>query len=153
MKQQIGWYNLKEDKMFTNTFECAAWYENVMVKAGRYPVEVYDYRIQKHDNPKYNNEVKGHIDGVYVHMDGTIVSDEFGARFFGVPVGNYDNYKNAGQKAQHSMMCYMHEVARSILEDTDSPWDLFPEYEAREIRFEYDGEEEVTYGIFIKEDK
>ena len=148
MKQQIGWYNLKEDNVFTNTYECAAWYENVLVKAGRYPVVVYDYNIRKSNRKSHDNEVCGHINGAYTSMDGTVVSDEFGARFYGVPVESYDNHKNAGKPSSHSMMCYMYIVADSILNEPDSPWELLPEYEAREIRFEYDGEEHVTYGIF-----
>ena len=44
MTKQIGWFILKEDTVFTNTFECAAWYEMVSVKAGRYPMMVIDYK-------------------------------------------------------------------------------------------------------------
>lgn len=145
---QIGWYTLKEDKVFRNTFECAAWYEDVLVKAGRYLVIVYDFRILKHDNSKYNNRVEGHIGGTYTHMDGTIVSDEFGARYFGIPIGDYDDGKNAGKPSSHSMMAYMYEVADSVLNDPDSPWELFPEFEAREIHGEWDGEPYTTHSIY-----
>lgn len=130
---QIGWYNLKEDRVFRNTYECAAWYQDVLVKAGKYPVIVYDFRVLKHDNPDFNNRIEGHISGTYTCMTGTIVSDEFGARFCGVPVGDYDNTKNAGKPSTHNMMMYMYSVADSVLNDTESPWELFPEYEARAI--------------------
>ena len=145
---QIGWYNLKEDKVFRNTYECAAWYEDVLVKSGKYPVLVYDLRVLKHDAPKYNGRIKGHIDATYVRMDGTIVSDEFGARFCGVPVGDYDNYKNTGKPSRHSMMTYMYDVADSILNDSESPWELLPEFEAREINFEWEGEKCTSHGIY-----
>lgn len=69
---QIGWYNLKEDRIFRNTYECAAWYEDVFVKAGKYPVVVYDFRVLKHDNPDFNNRIEGHISGTYTCMNGTI---------------------------------------------------------------------------------
>ena len=145
---QIGWYDLKEDKVFRNTYECAAWYEEVLVKAGKYPALVYNFRVSKHDDPKYNGRIEGHIGAAYVRMDGTIVSDEFGARFCGVPVGDYDNYKNAGKPSSHSMMTYMYDVADSILNDSESPWELLPEFEAHEINFEYDGKNCTSYGIY-----
>lgn len=81
-------------------------------------------------------------------MDGTIVSDEFGARYFGMPIGDYDDGKNAGKPSSHSMMAYMYEVADSVLNDPDSPWELFPEFEAREIHDEWDGEPYTTHSIY-----
>lgn len=149
---QIGWYTLKANKVFRNTYECAAWYEDVLVKAGKYPVYVHDFRVLKHDNPKFNGQIEGHIRGTYTHMDGTIVSDEFGARFCGVPVGDYDNSKNAGKPSSYSMMAYMYEVADSILNDPESSWELLPEYEARAIHSEWNGEPFVTHGIYMKAD-
>ena len=148
---QIGWYNLKEDKVFRNTYECAAWYEDVLVKAGKYPISVYDLRVLKHDNPKFNNSIVCHINAVYTHMVGTIVSDEFGARFCGVPIGDYDNFKNAGKPSSYNMMSYMHEIANSILNNPESPFKLFKEYEAKEIHGEYKGKPYTTHGIFKRD--
>lgn len=139
---------MKEDKIFRNTYECAAWYEDVLVKAGRYAVLVYSFRVLKYDNEKYNNMIEGHIGGTYTHMDGEIVSDEFGARYFGMPIGDYANSKNAGKPSSHSMMAYIHCVADSILNDLESPWELLPDYEAREIHGEWNGEQFTTYGLY-----
>lgn len=147
---QIGWYTLKADKVFRNTYECAAWYEDVLVKAGKYPVLVYDLRVLKHENPEFNGKIEGHIGGTYTNMEGTVVSDEFGARFFGVPVGNYDNRRNAGKTTSHSMMFYMYEVADSVLNDPESCWELFPDYEARAIHGEWDGKPFTSHGIYKK---
>lgn len=145
---QIGWFTLKEDRIFRNTYECAAWYEDVLVKAGRYPVLVHDFRVAEHNDPIFNRAIKGHIDATYVRMDGTIVSDEFGARYFGVPVGDYDNSKNAGKPSSHSMMTYMYEVASSILNDPDTPWELLPEFEARALHLDWNGEPFTTHAIY-----
>lgn len=143
MKKQIGWYNLKEDKVFYNTFECAAWYEEVMVPAGKYPIDVIDYKVEK------DGKIYGYIDSAYVTMEGTILSDEFGSRFCGVPVGTYDNKKNAGKKSSHTMHVYLYSLAKHIL-DVDNEWELLPEYEAREINFvsSFDGREITTHGVF-----
>lgn len=148
MKQQIGWYNLKEDRVFQNEFECAAWYENVLVKAGRYPVVVYDFRIHHSSNELFDNEVEGHIRSAYAEMEGTIVSDEFGARFCGMPISSYDSLQNAGKPSRHSLFNYLFMIADSIVNDKDTPWELFPEFEAREINFDDGGKQIHTYGIF-----
>jgi len=152
MKKQIGWFHLKEDTEFDNTYECAAWYERVLVKAGKYPVVVYDYREKERED---GVEVDGHIGSAYVIMDGTITSDYFGAMFCGVPVGTYDNKQNAGKESSYSMHSYLYGIADAILNKNEiymrkGEWELFPEYEAREIKFEYDGEEHTTHGIFLK---
>ena len=148
---QIGWYNLKEDQIFRNTYECAAWYEDVLVKAGKYPMVVYDYRVRKSNDPNYNNEIEGHIGSVYIQMNGTVVSDEFGARFCGVPVGGYDNAQNAGKPSSHNMQVYMHIVADSIINDDESPFEFFPEYEAKTIQVECSGRLITTHGIYMKD--
>ena len=148
---QIGWYNLKEDKEFCNRgFECAAWYENILVKAGKYPVEVYDFRIREREEGK---EIESHINGAYVSMEGTIVSDYFGSMFCGVPVGTYDGDKNAGQKGFYSPFLYLYSLADEILNDPNTSYELLDAYEPKEIRFTsiFDGKEHITHGIFLKE--
>lgn len=159
MNRQIGWYHLKEDKIFTNEFETAAWYERVKVPAGKYPITVCDYRVRHFDDEprkRFNGEVDGHIGGVYVTMDGVIVSDNFQSLFFGSPIGEpYNSAKNAGKPARHNMFAYMYSVADSVLNDPDSPYELLPEFEAREEKFisEYDGKEHTSHSIFVKEGK
>ena len=154
MNKQIGWFILKEDTEFTNTYECAAWYENVLVKAGRYPMEVPRFKIIERDCGRM---VDGHIGMIGVSLPGTITSDEFGARFYGVPVGYYDNYKNKGKESSHYFRQYLYGVADAILHHDKSlytsnkyEYQLLPEYEARDINFEYNGERCTTHGIFEK---
>lgn len=145
--KQIGWYNLKEDTVFhDNGYECAAWYENIKVPAGRYSAVVYDYRVRE------DGKVDGSVSAsVYVTMNGTIESDYFGTLICGVPVGEYDSGKNKGAKSRYCMRAYGYSVADSILHTTDTPWELLPEYEAREFQFEYDGETYTHWGIFLKD--
>ena len=146
MVKQIGWYNLKEDKVFCNNgYECAAWYENILVRAGKYPVEVVDYKILN------DGQITGHIGSAYITMNGTIESDDFGSRFCGVPIGDYDCYKNKGQKSNYIQSAYLFSVSDSILNNPKTCYELFHEYEARRIDFEYNGEMHHTHGIFLKE--
>lgn len=149
-KTQIGLFHLKEDKEFTNTFEFAAWYEKVLVPAGTYPMNVYGLKFNDRTEGR---EVDGHIGGGYIDMEGTIVSDYFAAHYFGVPVSDYDEFKNAGKPSNYAYFAYMYEIADSILNDPDTPYELFPQYEAREIHFEYDGEQHTTHGIFVRENE
>ena len=154
MDKQIGWFILHEDTEFTNTYECAAWYENVLVKAGRYPIEVPDYKIE---DTKWGKEVSGHIDMIGVYLPGIITSDEFGARFYGIPLGSYDNYKNKGKESSYYFRQYLYGVASAILDSEGSlykskkyTYELLSEYEAKEINFisDYDGRNIKTWGIF-----
>lgn len=152
--KQIGWFTLKEDKVFCdNGYECAAWYENILVPAGKYPINVVDYTVMHFDDERrkrYNGRVKGHIDSAYITMDGTIVSDDFGSRFYGMPIGDYDIYQNKGKPSRYTMQMYLYSLADSVLHDPDSPYELLPEYEAREVYFEYDGEQHKTHEIRVK---
>lgn len=144
MKTQIGWFILKEDKEFYNEFETAAWYEKVMVKAGRYPVTAYDITFRN------DGRMGSHCGSAYVSMDGVIVSDNFQSLFCGVPIGSvYDGTKNAGKPAKHSSHWYLYMISESVLKG-EGLFELFPEYEAREDHFEYNGEQRTTHGIYRK---
>lgn len=145
MNKQVGWFHLKEDTIYTNTFEFAAWYEKVLIPAGRYPVEIIDYHEE-------NCRVRGHINSAYITMTGTIVSDYFAAHFCGVPVSDYDTSKNVEEESTHTTSIYLYDLAEDILKGNSS-YELYPEYEAKEINFVswYDGKEKTTHGIFKKE--
>lgn len=150
-KTQIGWYNLKEDKEFCDRgYECAAWYENILVKAGKYPIVVYDFKTLENE---CGTEIDGHCSNASINMDGTIVDDYFGTLFCGVPVGTYDCKKNAGKESFYSFSRYLYSIAKEILNNPNTPYELFDEYEPKEIRFTsiFDGKEHITHGIFLKE--
>lgn len=156
-RTQIGWYTLKKDKVFCDRgYETASWYENILVKAGRYPVVCYDYRVLK------DGKVDSHIGECYTLFEGVIVNDYFGSEFCGVPIGTYDTKKNAGKPSHYSEFCYLYSLADYLLhgqeegykfpKDEDGEYELFPQYEARDIVFLYDNEYHTTHGIFLKEE-
>ena len=141
---QIGWFNLPEDKVYQNTFECAAWCENVLVKAGRYPVEVYDLAWEK------DGRISFSCHGVYVQMHGTIVSDYFPALYCGVPVSDrpYDEKKNAGKETE------VHDYLYTYMVTEEDGFELFPEYEIRASEYiAFDGEKRKTHDIYRRADK
>ena len=144
MKTTIGYFNLKEDTVFTNLFSFAAWYEHVLVKAGKYPLEVHNFTVNE------QGEVRGYISSAYVTMPGVVTDDYFAAHCCGVPVSDYDGKKNAGKLSAYTAQHYLYEIADSVLHEKDSLFELLPEYEAREIHFTYQGNEETTHGIFLK---
>lgn len=142
-KKQIGWYHLKEDRVFTNAgFETAAWYERILVKAGKYPIEVSRYKVRD------NGIVEGRVNSAYIYMDGVITEDYFPSLFFGNVVTDYDTTKNAGKKSVYCMMPYLYQIAGSILKDAETPYELLPEYEAKIHRFVYDGEQHEIAELF-----
>lgn len=123
-KIQIGWYTLKKDEVFTNSFETAAWYEDVLVPAGKYPIYAYDVHYI------YDGRMTSHIDGAYVCMEGTITSDYFGALFCGVPISGYDHEKNKGKSAKTSFFTYLSGVAEAVISGDDR-YELLPEFIAK----------------------
>ena len=148
MDLQIGWIIQDKDEVVcNNSFECAAWYENIAIKAGRYPLKVLDAHIDD------DGRVRGHIGFAYYLIPGTIVSDNFQSLFCGMPIGkSYDGKQNAGKPTIYHSGTYMYNVAESIVEDRGE-YELLPEFEARAIDFIscIDGEKCRTHGIFKKE--
>lgn len=144
---QIGWYNVKTDMDYINNgFECAAWFEKIHIKAGKYPIVVYAI--------DFDTEGKMHssIDSGYICYEGEIICDDFQSRFCGTPIGSYDGNQNKGKKTEASESVYLYSLAHSILEGSIM-YELFPEYEAREINFTsiFDGRQLTTWGIFKKD--
>jgi hypothetical protein len=143
---QIGWYNVPEDKEYTNRgFECAAWQETILVKKGKYPVTASEFEYNEREH-KFTNELENKT--IYIKLNGIVTSDDFCGRYFGKLISN-DFNKNIGKESQMFLHPYGHEVAKDILSNTSSI-ELFPEYEAREINFVYNNEPRKTYGIFKK---
>lgn len=145
-KTLIGYYHLKEDKVFhVANFECAAWYENILVKAGKYPIHSLSSCLYRHDN-----KLKYAILDASVEFTGIIQSDYFGTLIGGVPVGTYDEYQNAGQGSSYLRHLSDYEIADDMLSNEDSPYELLPEYEAVRIDFEYEGEWHTSHRVFLK---
>lgn len=141
-KFQIGWYVLKEDTIFRdNSYQCAAWYQDINVPAGQYPVYSYGYC--------YDNKLDDL--SIVCKLDGIVTQSDFSSHFGGVRYGNKVD-EEKGKKSTYILSPYAHALARWILKG-DSNYELLPEFEAREIRFtsSIDGEEHTTYGIFKKE--
>lgn len=149
---QIGWVIIEEDQVFHNaSFSTAAWWEDVLVKAGKYPAYVHDPEIWK------NGRLWCH--GVYATLPGTVVADYFASLYFGMPISDYDTKKNAGKQSRYTMHMYDYMFAEAILyEEERERWckghhfELLPEYEAREHTFTTsDGREVKTGAIYKKE--
>lgn len=109
-KVQIGWLVLNHDEVFCdNGYECAAWYQNIEVKAGRFPLYVRD--------PQYDARGKMETpapDMAYADLNGTVKSDYFGSQFCGVPIGTYDESQNNGKEGHYYWSSYLFSVAEAI---------------------------------------
>ena len=105
---------------------------------------MYDMRV--YDNGK----IEAH--GAYVNFDGVIESDYFAAHYCGMPISDYDRSKNAGKPAEHHGFWYDYMIAEAILKGSGE-WELFPQYEAREYEFVYDGQTRTTRGLFLRDTK
>lgn len=140
---QIGWYyQRKEEIVYYACYECAAWYEQIELTPGRYPImadsnETYrDGSLQSHD--------------VYIIVDGTVVSDDFGTRYFGMPIGEYDHTKNKGKPSRYDKGGYTFMVAERAYGNPN--YEIFPEYEIREKQYYSDWymEYQSMFDIYVK---
>lgn len=128
-RTQIGWYIQKEKKTITNHFQYAAAFEEVMTEPGRYPLVVFDMRIDA------GGRVRGHANTAYARADGVITAahcaGEVGDRGFG------------------NVQPYLFTVAENVY-CGKGDYELLPGFEAKEVRFEYGEQTLGSYCIFIK---
>lgn len=144
-KVQIGWFVLTEEKEFRKAdYECASWYQVIKVTAGKYPV--YGRFAYSEREDKEKNEIK--YNSIVCRLDGVIVESDFSSHFAGERVGNKIN-TDAGKNGSIYLYPYSFQLANWVLEGNGC-YELLPEFEARKIKFTYNGEEKVTYGIFKK---
>ena len=144
---QIGWYTVPKDKEYTdNGYECAAWYKRILVKAGRYPVMARKFQFHERER-RMTDQLEDRT--ISIKLTGTVTADDFAGRFCGNLIDKENPKFNqyVGEESELYLSPYSHAVAKSIIEGT-SQIELLPQFQAREIHFEYNGEPKVTYGIF-----
>lgn len=79
-KVQIGWYILESDTEFRDAgYECAAWYEDYIVKAGKYPV--YGKHNYHERDRRYTKEID--YNSISIVLKGVITGDDFSSYFCG----------------------------------------------------------------------
>lgn len=142
-KIQIGWYyQRKEEVVHYAGYECAAWYENIRLTPGRYPMMADDDKTYRDGMLCARN--------VYIIVDGTVESDYFGSLYFGMPISSYDGAKNKGKPSRYDKGAYAYMVAESAYGNPD--YEIFPEYEIRERQYysDYYMEYQSMFDIYVK---
>ena len=143
---QIGYITIKKDTEFIdNGYECAAWFEKILVKAGRYPLYA-DIRCECDDGCVL-------FDYITAVLPGTVVSDYFGSMYCGVPVGTYDGSKNAGKASEYHWGVHDFTFAGYVyegFEDDTYSFEINPAFTVKEHKFNssYDGAEMTTHRIY-----
>ena len=110
---ECGVYHLAEEKVFRYSgYECAAWWQEVKVSAGDYPVYAY-----------YSS---GFLSEFVVNLPGTIVRDNFQSLYGGMPIGTtYDETKNAGNGANYYVRARSYDAFRTMHRDGEaSVWKI-----------------------------
>jgi hypothetical protein len=144
---QIGVYKLNQEKVYRNGYEVAAWYTDVKVQPGEYPVFG---KIKNTDlNPKMS---PGKIEDISISckLPGIIVGSDFSSLLCGNVITQKIN-EEVGKEDSYYVKPYAHSIARSILEGLEVPFELSNEYHARYTPYIYDGEMKYSAGIFHKE--
>lgn len=130
---QIGWAIYPEDKEERDAgYECAAWYEDYLVKAGKYPI------YAKHDYHERDRRYERSINynSILITVEGVITGDNFSSYFCGNMIApNYD--KHVGEKTTKYHRPYDFMLAEMIQQGKA---ELLPEYVVEDCEFysEYD---------------
>lgn len=148
--KQIGWITFEHDMEFCDRgYECAAWSVDIAVKAGRYPLYIRKMKVED------DGRVVGDSpEQVVAKLPGKIISDYFGARFCGVPVGSYDTQQNAGKDTEYFWTMYIFDYAKHIATgegfEDGTGFELLPDYEVRGEKYisTVDNEERTMYHIY-----
>lgn len=140
----IGYYVLTEPTTFTRTYETASWYTKIEVPAGEYPI--YAGECKRPDT----GEIQLGLDwpsAPHARLDGVVTSSYFVNRVFWATSSETD--RDVGKPDAYGWSTYGYAVAQAVL-NGDPHFRLLPDVEAREVRFEYNGEPRVTHGLFVK---
>ena len=95
----VGHFIVKEDKVFTKRYEFAAWYKDIKVSAGRYPVKMI--------NPE---EQWSHC-AYSVKLPGVVTKSDFSPHFGGVRTGDSVD-KHVGEEATYTIPWSPYNVAQ-----------------------------------------
>lgn len=136
---QIGVLLIPTDEVFRNEFEVAAWYQDVKVPAGEYPIYAY-IDIESGEVCRWPLP--------QAVLPGVIVASDYSPLFGGVPIGSKRN-EDVGKPANYVWTHYAHSIAHNVLEGRGNI-KLLPYAEARIIKYEYNGEKKHTYGLFVE---
>ena len=107
--EPVGTYTVAAVEVLHNaSYECAAWYQDIEVQPGEYPVYAY---IQE-----------GRVKYFLVTLPGTVAASDFSSHFGGVRYGsNVD--KDKGQPGEYHIQIYDYLVFESISKP-DSRWKI-----------------------------
>jgi hypothetical protein len=111
--QICGVYRLTEEKVFTYAgYECAAWWQEIKVPAGDYPV--------------YARYLGKHLEEFIVNLPGTIVRDHFQSLYGGMSIGKtYDVFQNAGNSASYMLRARSYNAFEGMHRDgAASAWKI-----------------------------
>lgn len=127
-KVQIGWYILEQDEEQRDAgYECAAWYEDYVVKAGKYPI--YATHAYHERDRRYMHSIK--YNSITVVLEGTITGDNFSSYYCGNLIAEkYD--RHVGEKTTKVLRPYDFMLVEQIKEGRA---ELLPDYEVVDHTF------------------
>jgi|TARA_R110000824_G_scaffold114010_3_gene264165 hypothetical protein len=131
-------YTVGETTERTNTFECAAWYENVEIapQTAIGKTEGHSYFTDS----RVGDDGKRDVRWVSFKFTGFVTSDYFQSLFAGNKIGkSYDRAKNIGKSAHTNSQPYGYVIADSLIHDPNTPYALTDEgdqYEAKCVFYE-----------------
>ncbi len=110
-REQIGVATLAEAKTQRRLLEVAAWFEDVTIPAGEYPITA-------------GVEQRGKVieNSVRIELAGTITASAFPSLFGGLPVGSGIVDANSGRPSEFVACPYASWLAKAIVEKRGLEW-------------------------------
>jgi len=137
MKKQIGFVTIEKDCVVRdNGYECAAWYKDIAIKAGEYPVYLDD------KEPDFRS--------VSLTVKGTVVADDFSSRYCGNIIGTYDRNKNVGKPSTKYYSCAPYTLGSKVSYILPGPITFLPNWKMVATEFEsnlFPGEKRILYKL------
>lgn len=127
----IGKLVLEKDQEFTKTYECAAWFKRVLVKAGAYDlIGVY----KKNEYSSWHN-ITGEFERVYAELPGLVTGSNFSSYFCGNMIGNGKFNEDVGKEDSYYWTTQAYSLAHTILRKEHRDWTI--ELDDKTLAVEY----------------
>lgn len=142
MTQQIGWLIIGENEKRTLHYEYAAWYKELVLDIGRFPI----FATFRFDEKMKRNQVADAT--LIASVEGTVIGDDFSPAWGGVAFASRRN-QLIGQRDTWHYRPYSHALAHALISGDVKNVELLDSFVAMEVPFiSFDGRELTTHGIF-----
>jgi hypothetical protein len=135
MSEQIGWLIVGENEKRTLRYEYAAWYKELILDVGRFPIYAIIVESKVVDT------------SLIASVEGTVLGDDFSPAWGGVAFASKRN-ELIGQRDTWFYRPYAHALAHGLISGDVKNVELLDGFKAKEVSFvSYDERTLFSYSI------